>query len=252
MPRYPKKRTYKRPSRKYVPKRRSAKPYRKLRTKKVKSQPMSTYGYAKLKYQYANNLTSSATQYDCGTRQMFRLNDINRPYVGQAAGDSLPENHYNYLQFFTNFKVTAAKVHIEIAPTNITKNTTLVIFQMRSTNTFDITNLTVKEIQHLDHLWTYQLSPDKPFKFNRYIPIHAVEGLTVRQLKDDFTFYQGQITATIANANTAAYYPARIPTLCMCLINNTDASVASVPYEIDITYYTAFTQRKSNIASNSA
>lgn len=251
MPRYSKKRTYKRSTKKYTPKKKS-KPYRRYRSKQVKSQPVYSRAYAKLKYQYANNLTSNVNQYQCGTRQMFRLNDINRPLVGQAAGDALPENHYMYLQYFTNFKVTAAKVHIEVSPTNNTRNFTLVIQQMRSINTFDITNQTVKGIQHLDHLWTYQLSPDKPFKFNRYIPIHSMEGLTVQQLKDDFTQYQGQITATIANANTAAYYPARIPTFCMSLINNTDGTVAMVPYEVDITYYTSFTQRKSNLASSSA
>lgn len=205
----------------------------------------------RLPYHYANNVVSSTTQYNTGTRSLFYINDTNRPLWNQASTDFLPVGYDTYMLYYQYFKVRSARIHIEIAPTNITQNCTLVIYVMNSSNSIDITNKQIDEIAALDNLWTYQLSPDKPFKFNRTIDIAKLEGLTQRQMSSDIINYKGQLTLSAGQAATATYTPPRNCQLALCLINNTNTTAISIPYELDITYNTQFFGKKSQSNSRS-
>lgn len=202
-----------------------------------------------LRWAYANNISSSATQYQTGIRSMVYLNDINSPLNGQASGDYLPVGHSNYTSYFTYFKVRKCRVHIEVAPmTSVSTNCTLVIQLVDSSgSSYDITGKQIDAIANMKYIWTYQIDTSKGFKFNRNIDIAKIESLTYSQFNNEISAYRGTLTASAASISASA--PARRLSLALCLINNTAAASFTIPYEIELNYECEFMGRKPNTIS---
>lgn len=222
------------------------------RGKIMKTQPFGRTEYAKLGYDWADNLISGTTQYQAGTREGHYINDLNRPYLNQAAGDPLPAGYDTYNGYFNNFKVYQCDVDLTIAPNTSGKDITLMV-QINNSNTdtsnYSLTGTTELTNSGKVNTWFYQLPTDKPFKFKRKCDISKLDGITLEQLRNDLTVYVGTLNSSIASAGAAA--PVRELYIQYALVNNTDATAVSLPINAKLHYYSQFTTRSRTALSQS-
>lgn len=216
---------------------------RTFRRAKPQKQPFSHHEYTNMKYQYNNDLQTNATVNLSGTEFPFFLNDINRPYFAQTAGDKLPSGHVQYTNVFNKFKVNAAKITFEMNPNMTGKQLTLLMQLNNSSNYYQaIQGVSAQSVSGYQNTWTYIIPSDKKFKFTKYVSIQKLEALTSLQFKADLDKYCG--TPTSNNTLIASYGPKKPITFKFSLINETDATVVSVPFEIKIDYYCQWYDRQ--------
>lgn len=224
------------------------KPYAKRRTSKKRSslppkkQPFSHYERTNMKYQYNNDLVSYTTQNISGTEFAFSLNDINRPYYSQASGDYLPMGHSQYRAVFNRFKVYSAKVQLTMNPNMTGKQLTLLVMLNNSQNIANtVQNVNATSQSGLQNTWTYVLPSDKKFKWSKYISMTSLESLKRNQFDADLLLYHGTPTNSAALIPTSG--PSRKPTFKFSLINETDNTAVTIPFEVNINYYTTWYDR---------
>lgn len=226
----------------------AVKEVKKKRSKKIQTQPL-TKSFLCLKYNNNNDVISSTTKYQTGTEIVYVVNALNRPLYTQTVLDVLPAGFNQLKDVFSEYKVYAAKVKLEVAPNKSNKDLDLVIQLNNYANLLrNIQNKTVDDAASgRRNTWTYKLPTDKPFVFEKYIKIHELEGISKTALSADFTQYLGQVDNSAANIATAV--PARQCTFKFAIANNTDTTAADITYEMTIDYYSKFSNRKGMVQS---
>lgn len=208
----------------------------------IKKQPFKHNEWANLKYNWADKITSSATQYTSGSQELWNLNAVNKPYMAQSTGDPIPSGLTYYSGLFSKYKVHGTAIKLQMHPNKTGKDLTLLIMANNDTNNQTVGGKTELGIAGFQRVWTYPLPTDKPFVWKKYYPTYALEAISKRQFNADITYYEGIPYYSAAVQDTGI--PLRLTTFSIALINNTDATAVSVDFELDLQYYTNFTGRQ--------
>lgn len=186
----------------------------------------------------------------------YRLNSINRPYVGQIAGNNLPYGHSQATLAYDRYKVLAAKIKISgmlegVTGANATPKSAVIAAWIQPSSmqvSGAVINLNGAKYADLSstpyvRFKTATLDNSK-FSFKPlYLTIAQIEGLSKTEFAGDYSNYSNKTELAIANANTnEANMKCPVLKVGICNPENTNQIVVSC--KVEITYYTKLSNRK--------
>lgn len=214
----------------------------------VPRMPMGRSKFIAMKYTWANSMSTAGTVDTVGNEYGFEINNINSPYQGQINTDPLPQGFAQVQSYFERFKVLANKFHITVGPNTTGKDVVLAICLNNYNSNLVLTGTTQQQNDQRYGVWFYHLPTDKPFNFSKYVGIGQLEGLTKSQFANDISgFYSGTINSSVAALGTSS--PTRVCRFKIGLLNMTDGTSVSIPFSVNMIYYTNLVGRARQATS---
>lgn len=184
----------------------------------------------------------------------FRLNSINRPYVGQVSGDNLPYGHSQATNAYDKYKVLGAKIKISgtFEDTSPAATDTIVVAAWAQPSSMQVSGAVIplNGAKYADLSATPYVRfktctrQNSKFSFKPiYLSIPQLEGLSKIEFAGDYTNYSAKTELAIANANTNEA-DMRCPVLKVAICNPENDNQAVVSCKVEITYYTKLSNRK--------
>lgn len=230
-----------------------AKPAAKAKFNKKKQPiPLNVFGMGAgkvVKMQYEAhpflNTGDTPTQNVLTGQLSFRLNNINLPFIGQIAGNILPQGYTQAALAFSRFKVMGVKIEAEFFDPS--DDCMLAMMVASSAQAFDLqnANVTNADVQRNIYVKSISSTGSRRIVFKKYVPIHGIEGLTHNQFNGDISMYSFPFQNSIATAltdeagTTGDLMRKRVPKVHFAIASNeTQTAAISVKARIKLTYYT--------------
>lgn len=184
----------------------------------------------------------------------FRLNSINRPYVGQAAGQNLPYGHSQATLAYDKYKVVGAKIKISgtFEDSSPSGTDAIVVAAWVQPSSMQVSGavINMNGARYADLSATpyvrFVTCTRESTKFSfkpLYLTIAQIEGLTKTEFAGDYQNYSAKTELAVANANTNEANM-RCPIIKLGICNPENVNQAVVSCKVEITYYTKLSNRK--------
>lgn len=217
---------------------------------KQKKVPKNVFGRSKSNFvcmNYVANLSfdtgSPSTANTLAAQKSFRLNNINLPFIGQAADFPLPQGYTQAAQAFARFKVYAIRIRAKFYDASADMNVGLMTVSSTDTNELQAQITSKADMRLGTVIQPLTLEGENTVvNINRYIKISAIEGLTKDQFNSDFALYSQIFQNSVATAatdeagTTGDLIKKRVPKLHLAAAS-LDTSQATCKCQIQLDYY---------------
>lgn len=213
-----------------------------LKTSKIKKQLVGNKHFMTLSWKKNEDVISGTSRYTAAaTNESFYLNDVNKPYYYQASTDPLPQGWSQMQSFFNDFCVKAFRFKITIAP-NLSGKNLQFVYQIRDvTDTDNISGQPLDPNGNKRRIYSRVLNLDKPTVITYYQKIHQLYGVPKNDV-DTQSIYGGTYNIIATAVGNSSVTQTAILTVGM--VNNTDNTAVTLPYKIEIDYYTLSNEYK--------
>lgn len=189
--------------------------------------------FSKMVYNSSGGLTASTTQSSFGEDIDYYLNNIYTPKVD--APDFRVQGWDQLANIYAKYKVYGAKVDVLFH--NCTLDGMLVAMRTNPSNETDFLTAETAQIAGLKkNTWirSVENTGTQKVKLSKFFSIKNLEGLSKSQFNGDISLYNAAINGT----------PTRMPRVMIACCNTASTTASQIAYELKITYYTVFYDRK--------
>lgn len=192
----------------------------------------------------------------------FRLNSINRPYVGQGVGMNLPYGHQSATLAYDRYKVLGCKIKISgtFEDTSPAGTDTGIIAAWVQPSSMQVSGAVInlnganyEDLSSTPYV-RFRTCTRENTKFSfkpLYLTIRQIEGLSKTEFAGDYQNYSAKTELAVANANTNEQ-DMKCPILKVGICNPENGNQLVVSCKVELTYYVKLSNRKYVAITDSA
>lgn len=182
---------------------------------------------------------------------IYRLNNVNIPYINQVINNTLPQGYDEAIQAFKEFKVYAVKVRVKCW--NPTASCQVGVMSVGSSDGQVLNGMLASaiEIKQGTQVKPISTTGSRECEFNWYIKMHQLEGLKKAQYDNDLSSYKMLFNQSAGGAltdqtgTTGDLIKKKVPLLYVAIASDVAGVQAKCECRIELDYYTRCSNKKT-------